>query len=153
MDKIYNHNRDAKPFKFGKEADNALATLKNLNQVIDAVNASGGIYKAGMILSGHKVVMVSLGEAVYYDPTNDSNIGKHLGITLHAAVAGDDVSVADEGVVNNPGWGLIQDAIYYIAPIGGITSIVPTSGVLQRVGVAIDPDNLKIDFSEPISLI
>jgi hypothetical protein len=38
MKKIYNHNRDNLPFGTGEKGDNALATLKNLNQVIDELN-------------------------------------------------------------------------------------------------------------------
>lgn len=152
IQKIYNSNKDEKPFKFGKEADNALATLKNLNQVIDGINASGGIYTAGTILGGQRVVMISGGQAVYFDPTNDNNAGKHLGMTVSAANAGEEVGVADNGTITNPGWNLTPDAVYYAAPAGMITAIIPTSGLFQRVGVAVNNNTLKLDFSEPISL-
>lgn len=44
MKKIYNSNRDDIPFGVGEKADNAVATLKNVNQVIDYLNTSTARY-------------------------------------------------------------------------------------------------------------
>lgn len=44
MKKIYNSNRNDIPFGVGDKADNAVATLKNINQVIDYLNISTARY-------------------------------------------------------------------------------------------------------------
>lgn len=150
IDKIYNHNKDEKPFGFGKLGDNALATLKNLNQVIEQINASGGLVNAGTALGGGKLVMMQGDSAVYFNPTDENNTGKILGFTLSSAVINTDVAIADSGQVYI-GTTLIPGTVYYAGLNGTITATIPTTGIFQRVGVAVTDHQLKIEFSEPIT--
>ena len=107
-------------------------------------------YTAGENLGGHRVVMIEGGLAVYYDPSDENNTGKKLGFSKHAAVTGDTVTVIHIGNLELIGWGLNTDAVYYAATNGLITPVIPTTGIFQRVGVAVSANKILVDFSEPI---
>jgi hypothetical protein len=108
---------------------------------------------AGTNLGGQRVVMIIGSEAFYYDATNEASIGATIGMTNGAASVGASVDVILEGIVNNPGWGLVPGDVYFIGINGLINNTPPTSGVSFRVGVAIDADNLLLKLSEEIFLI
>jgi hypothetical protein len=114
----------------------------------------GESFIAGEILGGQRVVAILSGLVYYFDPSNDSFIGRQLGMTDHAADATALVRVVMGGVMVNSGWGITQNAIYYAGALGTITSTIPTPpGVFQRIGIAVDSDTMKLEFSEPISTI
>ena len=111
-------------------------------------------YTAGQTLGGQRVVMVSGGKAFYFNPLNDLNIGKVLGITNQSATLNSQIDVVTGGSVVDIGWGLITDSIYYAGFNGTITTMLPISPfVFQRIGVATDANTLKLEFSEPVSTI
>lgn len=119
---------------------------------------AGGVsvitYTAGENIGGQKVVMINAGKAFLFDPTDDNNIGKQIGISNQAAILNDPIDVIEVGQVISAGWGLTTDAIYYAGINGTITTTEPTGVfVFQRIGVAIDSNTLKLEFSEPISII
>ena len=111
-------------------------------------------YNAGENLGGQRVVMISNGDAVYYNPTLESSYQLTLGITNQASSLNTPVDVISDGIITSPGWGLTQDAIYY-ADANGVISLTPAAipGIFQIVGIAISPDTLKICFSEPVVTI
>ncbi|MFV8336428.1 hypothetical protein ACNQF7_10135 [Flavobacterium sp. RSP29] len=106
-------------------------------------------YIAGEILGGQRAVMLQDGKAFYYDPSDENNAGKLIGITNQAALEGEEIEVVGFGVITNMG-NLIPNQIYY-AGLNGDISINPMAiGICQRIGIAIDANNLKIEFSEPL---
>lgn len=109
-------------------------------------------YIAGMDLNSNSLVMLQLGTVVYYDTLDPDSYYKLIGFTKTSAKDGTTIDVIEDGLVNNPGWGLIQDAIYYAGSNGTITDIPPTEGTSTLVGVAFDSNNLKINLSEQVVL-
>ncbi len=106
-------------------------------------------YIAGEILSGQRLVMLQDGKVIYYDPTNENNVGKLVGITNQSAIENEEIEVVGFGFVTNMG-NLIANEIYY-ASENGMLSLNPImTGIFQRVGIAKDTNNFKIEFSEPL---
>lgn len=102
-------------------------------------------------ISGHTLVMLSSGGVVPFDPTNDSNAGLIVGMSINGSLAGNSINVAVSGqIVNNNGWGLTPASIYYAAPYGGITLTPPSMGITIKIGGSIDSNNLLIQLYEPV---
>lgn len=121
--------------------------------IIDtAAKAIEYIYIAGANVSIERVLMLSAGKVVHFDPSDENNAGKVVGISKNSALVNENVTVVAEGVMTSPGWGRIANSIYYAAANGTTTTTIPGSGILQSVGVAIDVSTMKISFSEPIIL-
>jgi hypothetical protein len=97
-----------------------------------------------------RVLMCDAGKAVHFDPTDTSNIRKHLGFANNDASVNTTVMVYHDGVIVFSGWGLTPDAVYYATTDGNITTTPPSTGIKMAVGVAIDSNSLKIEFSEPV---
>jgi len=115
--------------------------------IIEAANVLKVV--AGEVLGGQRVVMLENGVAFYYDPSDEKNVGKVIGITNQASIQGEQIDIVGFGVITNMG-NLIPNQIYY-AGLNGLISETPiASGIFQRIGIAIDANNLKIDFSEPL---
>lgn len=108
------------------------------------------IYKTGETISGQSAVMLKDGLAYKFNQSSEVNFGKIIGITRTAASFGYNVDVVYEGKINNPGWGLITNSIYYAGDNGSISTTVPSIGVIVRVGIAIDSDNLDVALGEEI---
>lgn len=121
--------------------------------IVVAAGALEHIYTAGDTVITQRVVMLSGGKVVHFDPSDESNIGKVVGLSKTAALANEPVTVVQEGIIANSGMGLTADGVYYAGADGTISITEPVSGIFQRVGVAISPVSLKVEFSEPILLI
>lgn len=109
---------------------------------------------AGEPITSYTIVRLIGGKAFYFDQTDENNYGFEVGMATQSAILNDPINVVLNGVIENIGWGLIQDSIYYVSGTnGGITTTIPTSGIFMRIGIALTSDKLKLDFSEPIIII
>ena len=117
-----------------------------------ALNVLTLTFIAGETLGGQRLVYINGGMMYYFDKSYTSFSDKIIGITNQSALAGENIDIVTDGVIVSNGWGLITDSIYYAGTNGIITTTIPTSGVLFKVGKAIDPNTLMIEFSEPIIL-
>lgn len=108
---------------------------------------------AGETIGGHRVVMIDGSDAVYFDPTDTNNAGKMLGVSTAAASIGNDVDITTEGPVVNSGWGLTPGAVYFAIASGLLSTTPVTTGICQRIGVALDANTLNVHLSEPVTLI
>ena len=132
-----------------------------INEIIAVVNAGGGgssqiieSYICGEAIGGQRIVYTNNGKAFYYDANDQTQTGKILGITIQAGALNDPINVVSAGNVVNIGWGLVPNSIYYTTTNGLITnSLPPPPLTFQRVGVAVDSDTLKLEFSEPVETI
>ena len=109
-------------------------------------------YVAGSILSGQRLVMLDNSKVIYFDPTNENNAGKLVGITNQAALENELIEVVSFGVITNMSV-LVPNSIYYARDNGNISTTPEPNGIFQRIGIAIDNNNLKIEFSEPLIII
>lgn len=48
--------------------------------------------------------------------------------------------------------GLTPGAIYYLGSVGGLTIVIPTTGFLVRLGIAVNSTDFEIKISRPIKL-
>jgi hypothetical protein len=97
-------------------------------------------------LSGGKAVLADLR---YADSTDVSTVGLLLGITQGAAVAGGWVYIVSVGILNGLA-GLTPFMPIYLSTNGDITQVPPTTGYIQRLGVAIASDTIYINISPSI---
>ncbi|MGZ8236344.1 MAG: hypothetical protein ACXWTY_00540 [Methylobacter sp.] len=119
--------------------------------LVSLVGASGGSVIqliAGIDLGGNRVVTAA---AVYADSADITTAGNAIGITAGAASQGSLVDIATTSELDGF-FGLTADQPVYLSVSGTVTQIIPTSGYLQRVGVAISTTKLLINISEPIVL-
>ena len=146
--------------------NNVVKDLDSLQQQYDSLisqqsNAaaavtSGGVfeetYVAGQVLGGNRLVYYDSGKVYYYDQLDTSLWGKLVGFTKASANTDEQVIVVKAGKMNNPGWGLIQNTVYYAGSNGLILSTPPTTNMDIPVGLALDSDNLDINIFEQVLL-
>jgi len=107
---------------------------------------------AGETLSSNRAVMITNGKVYYFDTTNDNHYGKCVGITKHSSSINDDIRIITSGKLNT-GVGLTNNTTYYVSGTTGIlTNVVPTTGLLQIIGNAIDNTNLHINIQTTIKI-
>lgn len=105
---------------------------------------------AGETLSGHMVVIFNNGRVYKFNPSNEDHYLKIVGITRTSGILDGNIDVVIFGNVFLNGWGLTQNDIYYAVSNGQISNVLPTTGILQPIGIAIDSNNLEIVISNPI---
>lgn len=106
-------------------------------------------YIASIAISGHRIVALEEGELRY--ATNDSldDAALTLGLSMNAAVMGDDVTVRRAGVVVNGGWSWVAGLPVWLGTNGHMTQTPPTSpavfSLIVGQAVASDALNVRID--------
>lgn len=108
---------------------------------------------AGIDLGGHRAVAVSPTGLIYADPTDPSMLGTAVGISLHAAVAGDPIVYQHWGTMHSAAWNWIPGEDIFFDSLGILTQSVPAGVYRQRIAYAIDETSIYIDVAEPIQLI
>lgn len=143
--------------------DDYIVIASNANSVVIAAGSQGpagirghvGISAgssfeliANIDLGGNRVVT---GAAAYADRTNMATIGRAIGITLGAANTGLPVGIATSGELDGF-YGLTNNEPVYLSTNGTVTQVLPTTGYLQKLGVAVSPTKLLINIQEPLAL-
>lgn len=100
---------------------------------------------AATAIGAGRVVTLLPDGAHYFDPTIP-NYGKAVGVSKHAAGAGDDLAIALIGPVVLVGAGYTPGARFWAATNGTLTTTPPTAGVVVPVGYAVDADTLLVQF-------
>lgn len=106
---------------------------------------------AGANINGQRVVMFDSGYK-YYNPI-EANVDKVVGVSNESVTTGNSLNIITSGLIYSPGWGLTPNSTYYAAASGMLTATVPTSGVLHKIGLAVDADILLVDIGQPMILI
>lgn len=119
-------------------------------------NATGGElggYIAAEFINGHKILTLnSLGQVI---PASADVLLHHriLGISVNAAIAGNNVQVINNGIIEHQGWSLIIEQPIYVGLAGTLTQTLPSSAKFVKVvGVAVDVDKILVDFQPTIVL-
>jgi hypothetical protein len=118
-----------------------------------AAEALEHVYIAGATVIAERVVMLSGGKVIHFDPSDEDNLGKVVGLSKNGAAADQPVTVVQEGIYANSGMGLTPNEVYYAGTDGTISTTVPANGIFIRIGISISSGSLKVDFSEPVLLI
>ena len=83
-----------------------------------------------------------------------------IGVALEDKLSGMRCLYASDGVVTRQDWtiitgtgGLLPGSPYFLAPFPGkLTAMLPTEGVIMRVGVALNTTTLDIELGYPVVL-
>jgi hypothetical protein len=106
-------------------------------------------------IGGHRMVRLVDDHSVAYASCDDaSNIESVYGMTLGAAVDGDEVWVALRGsVITESSWNWTVGAPIFLGLNGNPTqTIPPTATVVLRIGVAVTLDTMMLRLWQPILL-
>ena len=117
----------------------------NTDGIVDKSELVAKYYIAGEQINSLKVVYADNGRIYKADSTNWDSIEKIVGITLQAGDVNDSVLVCRQGEVQNPNWGLVPGAKYYLGLDGDI-STNPTGHICQ-IGFASDSETLVLEKS------
>ena len=98
---------------------------------------------ADIALGGHRCVITTATGITYADSSNITHLGLVLGITTSAVLAGEEVAISTVGEVIEPSWSFALGNVY-VGLNGNLTQIVPLSGFIQIIGVAISPTVLLV---------
>jgi hypothetical protein len=106
---------------------------------------------AGEALGGHRAVRHDAdGEMVYADPATAAG-AQVAGVTMAAAVMGDQASAQVAGELELAGWNWAEGPIY-LGALGTLTQVAPTTGYLVVVGLAAGPDRMVVAPTAPIKI-
>jgi hypothetical protein len=111
-----------------------------------------GLFVAGEVLSGHKLVMQAADGKVYLashtEPTHASLL---VGITTHAADEDAPVYVHRQGLYHEPSWSWTAGSQLYLGEAGALTHTPPASGgFILAVGRALTESGVFFEWGSPI---
>lgn len=98
-------------------------------------------------IGGGRIVTIYNNFAEYAD--NINNYIGQLGISTHAANAGDIINIMTYGFINDPSWSFNNGPIY-LKDNGLITQIEPVNGASVQVGWAKSPNSFFVKPNKPI---
>lgn len=106
---------------------------------------------AGEVLGGHRVVtLTGTPQAVYADASNAQHFGRLVGITTHAALAGESVAVQVVGKMTEPLWSWDLSRPVFLGATGQLTQTPPVTGFVLVVGMPITAQSLFINPQPPV---
>lgn len=124
----------------------------NSNNILDKIE---GIrqYTAGESINAFQVVAVTTANTVVTANSNDiAHANKVIGLALETKTSGAAIKIHYFGSVANPAWSLITGKTYFLSGTGSISDVPPTSGFVQKIGVAENPTTLFLQLGEPTIL-
>lgn len=121
-----------------------------IQQWLNSLNGVSVISIVAAVAIGSNRVILSSGN--YADNTNISEIGLVVGISKSAVNIGELVSVVYSGELNGF-TGLIVNQSVYVSVNGTLTQTIPTSGYIQKLGVATSSSTILIHIDPPIEVI
>jgi hypothetical protein len=105
-------------------------------------------FEAGEIIGGGRLLMLFNGKAYKFDADDEASYEKQIGFSINAALEGEIVKLVASGKIEVGS--LVQDAVYYAAQDGMLSTSPVVSGVFLAVGTAINDHFLEINFSQSI---
>ena len=108
-------------------------------------------YPAGQIMSAGRVVVIDGGEAFYFQPSDATHAGRAFGITLNAALTGQNVDIQTSGVVTDAAFLFSADATLYCDADGQVVDAMPASGTVQQVGASVASNSMLISIQPAIT--
>jgi len=106
------------------------------------------IRPAGEVIPSHRAVVIISNTLMLFDHLNSAHYGKVIGLSYTSGILTDPIEVVtdDEITLGIP---LTDGAIYY-AITGGLTTTPPTTGIVQKIGIATSTAKMFVDISVPI---
>ena len=111
------------------------------------------LVNATEILSGHRAVRAVPGGCAYASADESDHAEAFLGVTVTAALAGDEISVVGPGgVIEESTWNWMPGAVF-LGVDGVLVQPAPNDGLFSlQVGVALDDQTLLVTPRPPIFL-
>jgi len=111
-------------------------------------------YIAGEAVGGQRVVYIGAGDKVFHaDSTDQAQLNKVVGITATAASLGAMVNVLSLGKLADASFSFTSGSPLFFNSVGVLTHTAPTSGFVQKVGVAIKSNEILADMQLPYSIL
>lgn len=114
---------------------------------------SGGVsiteLLAAVNLSGHRAVIPVAGGVGYPSLADRFDGDRVIGITQHAAMSGQAVTVQETGLMVEPTWNWTLGPVY-AGDNGILTQIPPSNGWVREVGVAVAPQRIVVSMRPSI---
>ena len=95
------------------------------------------------------VMLLSDGKVYLNQPLVTTNYQRAIGFTTTDVQMNHTTRILVNGIITNPNWTLTTGSIYFAAVNGGITSTIPTTGISQAIGIAMNPTTLYVDLKQP----
>lgn len=102
-------------------------------------------------IGGHRVVKITPTGCDYADSSNISDLGKVIGMTDSAFSANTNVKIFTQKEITEPSWAWTLGPVY-LSTNGLLTQIIPTTGFIQQVGIALSSTKLLLSLQPPIKL-
>lgn len=131
-----------------------LGAAQGLAGVPGAPGGAGAVYAAAENVSGHHVMGVDASGQVFAAGADTlSHALRIAGVSLNAAVAGDDVTVVGAGLVQNDGWAFTPGQPVYLGLAGALVQALPVGALYARViGTAVGSTRVLVDMQPPVVL-
>lgn len=105
---------------------------------------------AAQDIGGHRAVSITELGVVHAD-NRTSGIMSLAGVSMGSAMTGEDVDIAVLGVLPFP-YDMVEGSLVYVGEDGALTSTVPESGYIRRVGIALTQRDLLLNIGETFQL-
>lgn len=104
-------------------------------------------------IGGHRVVKpTTAGKVGYADKDTLGHGTRILGITRGAASDGANVDVQCDGKMSDSSFAWTPDAAIYCGAAGVLTQVLPVSGTIIQVGIALSVTAMLVEIRQPIVL-
>ena len=110
-------------------------------------------YVAGEDINAGRCVIIDNGLAYHFQVSDPAHAGRAYGITIGSALTGQEVPIQLNGEVTDSAFSALDNLICWAAANGQLQTTLPIAGNLQKVGVGVGSNKLRIDFSTQIKLI
>lgn len=119
----------------------------------------------GLTITSVAAHPIAIGQPIYITPVGTIDLAIQssipcIGIALNNAAPGESVGYASEGHVTRDNWTavagdvyLLPGLVYFLAGTGQITHVPPTTGLIQRVGIAASRFILDIEVTQAVQLV
>lgn len=132
--------------------DNLL--IESIEQGEPGASISILTYVAGVVLGGHRAVLVDVsGSAIYADKDTPSHYASVIGITTASAGIGASVPIQTFGELTEGSWTWTAKLPIYLGANGTLTQTPPSTGFQLMLGFAISTTKIFIDIKEAIDLL
>lgn len=101
-------------------------------------------------LSGHRMVVSTPAGAAYADPTNPAHADTLVGLTMGAALMGDNATILTAGEISEPSWSWTPGQPLYVADGGLLSHTPPASGWVQMAAVALSATRILLTMRQSI---
>jgi hypothetical protein len=127
---------------------------QGLQGIQGPVGPSGGaafVIPSGEALSSYRAVRMSDGTAYYCDGSTANHAGTCIGVTITAAILGDDVSIQSIGEVFDPTFALTEGPLFVGAM--GVLSPTPGTAFAQEIARATSTTSLFVNIQPAITKV